>query len=83
MESQTFDIAIIGSGFGGASAAYTFSKAGLKTILIERGQKAVRDEKDWNSKTILIDGRYKGNIPLSIKQYQSPALSTYFNEVVG
>lgn len=34
---QTYDIVIIGAGFAGCALAYQFSKAGLKTLVLERG----------------------------------------------
>ncbi|MBX4264832.1 FAD-dependent oxidoreductase [Clostridium estertheticum] len=36
--SEKFDAIIVGAGVAGLAAAYTMSKAGLKTIVIEKGQ---------------------------------------------
>lgn len=83
MHNQLFDVAVIGSGFGGATAAYALSNAGLKTILIERGSWAARDQRDWDAKEILVDKRYKSNSPLLVKQYQRQPEFDYPNEVVG
>jgi cholesterol oxidase len=36
-KSQDFDVIVIGSGYGGASAAESLSRAGLKVCIVERG----------------------------------------------
>ncbi|MBX7149256.1 GMC family oxidoreductase [bacterium] len=78
-----YDVAIIGSGFGGGAAAYALSRAGLKTVLIERGKRVARDERDWDSKSILIEGRYRTKNPFSVVQLGRKELPAYFNEVLG
>ncbi len=84
MNSIDYDVIITGSGFGGASAAYTLSKAGLKTLVLERGDYIKGDEKDWDPKEILVDKRYKGDSPLLVKQYKDKIFKElYHNEVVG
>ena len=35
--TQTADIVIIGSGIGGASLAYKLAEAGLRIVILERG----------------------------------------------
>ena len=54
-----YDAVIVGSGFGGACAAYRLVRAGLKTLLVERGGWPHRDEWDWNQRQILIEKRYR------------------------
>lgn len=41
MSSDTFDVVIIGSGFGGAIAALRASEAGRKVLVLERGRRWV------------------------------------------
>lgn len=36
MTQQTYDVAVVGGGFSGLAAAYEATKAGLKTVVIER-----------------------------------------------
>lgn len=84
MKSNRYDVIVIGSGFGGSASAYTFSKAGLKTLLLERGSWARRDKFDWSPKEILLNKRYKSQSPIYIKQYDNKSFKpVYPNEVVG
>lgn len=83
-KNKKYDAIVVGSGFGGASVAYVLAKAGLKTLMIERGDWVKRDELDWNPREILIEGRYKSESPVAIKQYSDKNFKpTGFNEVVG
>ncbi len=85
-ESRTLktDVAIIGSGFGGAGCAQALTQAGVDVIVVERGGHVARDDKDWDPKSILIDKRYKSRVPIEIDQREGkdPSLE-HLNEVVG
>ncbi|HVR64590.1 MAG TPA: GMC family oxidoreductase [Polyangia bacterium] len=84
IEDAVFDVVIVGSGFGGASAAYTLSQAGLRTLLVERGGAVNRDDQDWNGRAILVDGRYRGDTPVLVRQEGAKDATPMFNnEVVG
>ena len=75
---------IVGSGFGGATAAYALSRAGFRVLLVERGGWPHRDETDWNGRAILLEGRYRGETPLLVRQEgATEAVETFPNEVVG
>ena len=79
-----FDVLIVGSGFGGGTVAYALSRAGLKVLLVERGGWPARDETDWNGRAILLDGRYRGETPLGVRQSGAATeVDTFPNEVVG
>jgi choline dehydrogenase-like flavoprotein len=84
LERTVFDVLVVGSGFGGATTAYALSRAGLNVLLVERGGWPKRDETDWNGRAILLDGRYKGEAPLGVRQYGArAAIDSFPNEVVG
>ncbi len=83
-QNTVFDVMIAGSGFGGATAAYALSRAGLRVLLIERGGWPNRDEMDWNGRAILLEGRYRGQTPVLVRQEGArEAVETFPNEVVG
>jgi len=84
IQNTAFDVLIAGSGFGGATAAYALSRAGLRVLLVERGGWPNRDETDWNGRSILLDGRYRGETLLLVRQEgATEAVETFPNEVVG
>ena len=79
-----FDAVIVGSGFGAAGVAHCLVKAGLKVLIVERGDWAHRDQDDWNPQRILIKSRYLGPETMDVKQYQARDFKeTSFNETVG
>ena len=79
-----YDAVIVGSGFGGACAAYRLVRAGLKTLLVERGGWPHRDGGDWNQRQILIEKRYRSGSPVSVRQFGArEGEPLYPNEVVG
>ena len=81
---EQYDAVIVGSGFGGAAVAHSLVEAGWKTLLIERGGRVQRDERDWDPREILIRSRYRSRSPLLVKQYGARRFSrVYPNEVVG
>jgi choline dehydrogenase-like flavoprotein len=59
MKSTSFDVAIVGSGFGGSATALACVRAGLRTVVVERGGWAARDDDDWSARRILLDHRYR------------------------
>ena len=84
VHNTVFDVLIAGSGFGGATAAYALSRAGLRVLLVERGGWPSRDETDWNARAILVEGRYRGETPLLVRQEgAAKAVETFPNQVVG
>jgi choline dehydrogenase-like flavoprotein len=84
VERTLFDVAVVGSGFGGGTMAYALSRAGLNVLLIERGGWPHRDETDWNGRAILLDGRYRGESPIEVDQRaDGPPVQLLPNEAVG
>ena len=65
-------------------AAHALSAAGIKTLLLERGGWARRDDLDWDQWNILVEQSYRSESPLLVKQYRDRQhRKTYSNEVVG
>lgn len=54
-----YDIIVIGSGPGGASLVHRLAPTGKKILLVERGDYLERSAKNWDSKTVFVDGAYQ------------------------
>ena len=84
MNSAHYDAVVVGSGFGGSLVARALVQSGLRTMLLERGRWAKRDDLDWDQREILIKRRYQSVSPLLVKQYRSRDFQRiYPNEIVG
>ncbi len=84
MNFHKYDAVIIGTGFGGSACAYVLAAAGMKVLLMERGQWAKRDARDWIPRAVLIEKCYQGPSWLRVKQYEDRDFSNVVeNEVVG
>ena len=53
------DIIVIGSGPGGASLVHRLAPTGKNILLIERGDYLERAPRNWDSKTVFVDGAYQ------------------------
>jgi choline dehydrogenase-like flavoprotein len=56
-----YDVVIIGSGPGGASAAQRLAPTGKRILLIERGDYLPRSRANWDSQTVFVDGAYQAD----------------------
>ncbi|MCZ6635527.1 MAG: GMC family oxidoreductase [bacterium] len=84
IKSTHYDAIVIGSGMGGSVCAHRLAKAGMKTLVLERGGWAKRDALDWNQREILVRQRYRGEVPIQIRQYEDRDFKpVYGAEVVG
>lgn len=54
-----YDLIIIGSGPGGASLAHRLAPTGKNILMLERGDYLPRALKNWDSKTVFVDGYYQ------------------------
>jgi choline dehydrogenase-like flavoprotein len=62
------DYVVVGSGIGSAAFAASAIKNHKKVLILECGDWPLRDDEDWNPKSILIQGRYTNN-PLHPKVF--------------
>lgn len=53
------DIAIVGSGMGGATLAYALRESGARVVLVERGDFLPREWENWSPEDVHLKGRYK------------------------
>lgn len=72
---QTWDVVIIGTGFGGSMAARQLSAAGMRVLMLERGDWVARDDSAWDPKQILIDRKYKAATPFEADQWLGRGLA--------
>jgi choline dehydrogenase-like flavoprotein len=53
-----YDVIIIGSGAGGGTLAWTLAPTGKKILLLERGDYVARERENWDSRSVVVEGRY-------------------------
>jgi len=56
---NSYDVIIIGSGAGGATAARRLAEAGAKVLILERGDYLPREPQNWDAAEVFGKGRYK------------------------
>lgn len=78
-----YDAVVVGSGFGGAMAAYKLAAGGAKTVLLERGGWPARDDTDWDPTAVLLEKRYRSASPVQVSLYGADRPPEYPNETVG
>jgi choline dehydrogenase-like flavoprotein len=57
------DIAIVGSGVGGATLAWALRHSGARILVIERGDFLPREWQNWSPREIHANGRYRNSDP--------------------
>ncbi|MDY6935003.1 MAG: GMC family oxidoreductase [Spirochaetota bacterium] len=67
--NDSYEYIVVGSGFGGAFAAYNLSKAGKEVLVVERGRWVQRDDTCWDERKLHIDDPiYRGLTPTIVNQ---------------
>ena len=61
MDDDHYDVIVIGSGPGGASLAQRLAPTGKRILILERGDYLPRSEKNWDAKTVFVDGAYQAD----------------------
>ncbi len=62
-ETVECDIAVVGSGMGGATVAWALREKGAKVLVIERGDFAPREYENWSPRAVFGENRYKNADP--------------------
>lgn len=57
------DIAIVGSGVGGATLAWALRDSGARVLILERGDFLPRERQNWSPREVQQLGRYKNSEP--------------------
>ena len=58
MNSQHYDIIIIGTGAGGGTLAHRLAPSGKNILILERGTFLPREKANWNPTQVMTAGRY-------------------------
>ncbi len=61
--TDAFDAIIVGSGAGGAAAAYSLAEAGRRVLIIEKGQPLPKDGTTLDAGIVIGEGRFKNHEP--------------------
>jgi choline dehydrogenase-like flavoprotein len=56
--TDSYDVAIVGTGAGGGTLANVLARAGKKILLLERGDFLSREKENWDPDQVFIHGRY-------------------------
>ncbi len=81
---KSYEYVIVGSGFGGAFAAYNLAKAGRDVLVVERGVWVSRDDSCWDEvKLHLKDPMYRGKTPVLIDQKGKKIEEYWPDDTVG
>lgn len=63
MASDRYDVIIVGSGAGGAAAAYKLARADKQVLMLERGRHLPVDGSTLDTKQIFKEGKFKNKEP--------------------
>jgi choline dehydrogenase-like flavoprotein len=61
--SATYDAIIVGSGAGGAAAAFALAEAGRRIVIVEKGSQLPTDGSTLDADVVLRQGRYRNHEP--------------------
>ncbi len=53
-----YDVIIIGTGAGGGTLAHRLAPSGKRILLLERGDYVPREKENWDTKAVVLEGRY-------------------------
>ena len=57
--SNAYDVIVIGSGAGGGTLVHTLAPSGKRILLLERGDYVRRENENWDSRAVNVNGRYQ------------------------
>ena len=81
---KSYEYIIIGSGFGGAFAAYNLAKAGKEVLIIDRGNWVKRDDSCWDEMKLHVkDHLYRGETSFYADQKNGKIEELWTDDTVG
>jgi choline dehydrogenase-like flavoprotein len=63
MSSERYDVIIVGSGAGGAAAAYKVARAGRRVLMLEKGRHLPKDGSTLDTRQVFKEGKFKNKEP--------------------
>ncbi len=81
MNSNHYDVIIIGSGAGGGTLAHRLAPSGKRILLLERGDYVPRERENWSTRAVNLEGRY--NTKEEWRDEDGKALHPHTNYCVG
>ena len=61
MQTNCYDIIIIGTGSGGGTIAQQLAPSGEKILLLERGGFIPKEKENWDPNEVVVKGRYRAD----------------------
>ncbi len=59
MTTRDYDVIIIGTGAGGGTLAHRLAPSGLRILMLERGGYVPREQDNWSTRAVNVDGKYQ------------------------
>ena len=56
-----FDVVIIGSGVGGGCIAHVLAPTGARIVILERGARLLREDRNWDPEAVYADATYRSD----------------------
>ncbi len=61
MNTDHYDVIIIGTGAGGGTLAYALAPSGKRILLLERGGFLPKERENWDTKAVYVEKRYQAH----------------------
>lgn len=77
--TESYDAIIVGSGAGGAAAAWRLVQSGRRVLILERGERLPRDGSTLDVRQVFGEGRFKNSVPWVDRDNQLLHPDEYYN----
>jgi choline dehydrogenase-like flavoprotein len=82
METQNYDVIIIGAGAGGGTLASYLAPSGKNILVIDRGEWLPREKRNWDVSDVMVEGVYE-NADLWLNKEDEPYHSNAHYNIGG
>jgi choline dehydrogenase-like flavoprotein len=77
--AESWDVVVVGTGFGGAMTALPLARAGKRVLLVDRARWVDRDASAWDTRAIVIERKYRSASPYIVNDRKT----AWLDEAVG